>query len=649
MTHTQIKIVFLLLLLATAGLHAQQSCYQTGLNEGIEIYNEAQRLERGGRCVEAVPRFWEALRRFRLVRSCRDLPANHELDSWEDRCIRGVTACGGKMDETTFLNVSPPSLSFAGAGGNLEITVNTNASAWKVDRTPSWCTARRSNNRLTVTCSENTGSAGRSETLVVVANTLRYEITITQAGKASVETSGCASIKINEVQFAGTYADGARSAHGEKLFNHMTFMIPRINLDHLAMESNKIKLDFKIFDPDGRLLSGSDSGYTFSDEITARGNLQKNDMADVSQWGAGIGTAFAATGKYTFEIWCSGANLFSTGFEIFPKPVSPHENIKITDVQFMGKYADGTAGDFGKILYNHMTFLVPRISYTHLTEGNKMLQLDFRLLDPSGNLMAPVSGSNWIREITVSENMQQTGVVDVSEWGSANATAFAQTGHYQFEIRCSGVSLFSTSFEVVKPVSPASPASTVSPASPIPSASPARLKAGAGIKAGLNLSTVSNGMTDLDFLPDMMPAFHAGILLNLNFGYKNDTPGFFGLQTELLFSRQGFSLYGNDVIFNYITVPFLAKLYLYQGFNLEVGPWFGYLFGVDPNSTVISDNNIQLSGLKGGKDAGVAAGIGYDFKFGLVIGARYQHGLSDLASNLLWTNRNIAVSLGWKF
>ena len=644
MTHTKIKIVFLLLLLATASLHAQQSCYQIGLNEGREIYNEAQRLEKGGRCVEAVPRFWEALRRFRLVRSCRDLPANHELDSWEDRCIRGVTACGGKMDETTFLNVSPPSLSFASAGGNLEITVNTNASAWKIDRTPSWCTTRRSNNRLTVTCSENTGTTGRSEMLVIVANTLRYEITIDQTGKTPVETSDCTSIKIIDVQFAGTYADGARGGYGEKLFNHMTFMIPRINLDHLAMESKKIKLDFKIFDPNGRLLSGSDSGYTFSDEITARGNLQKNDMVDVSQWGAGNATAFAATGKYTFEIWCSGVKLFSTGFEVFPKPVSPNATIKITGVQFMGRYADGTAGDFDKILYNHMTFLVPRISYTNLTEGNKMLQLDFRLLDPSGSLMAPVSGNNWFKEITVSGNIQQADVFDVPEWGAANATAFAQTGHYQFEIRCSGVSLFSTSFEVVKPSSPVSPTSSISSASPASS-----LKVSAGIKAGLNMSTISNEMTDIEFLPDMKPAFHAGILLNLNFGYKNNVPGFFGLQTELLYSQQGFALNGNNINFNYITVPLLAKLYLYQGFNFELGPWFGFLLGVDPNSTVIKENNIQLSGLKGGKDAGIAAGIGYDFNFGLVVGARYQHGLSDMASNLLWTNRNIAVSLGWKF
>jgi tricorn protease-like protein len=64
---------------------------------------------------------------------------------------------------------------------------------------------------------------------------------------------------------------------------------------------------------------------------------------------------------------------------------------------------------------------------------------------------------------------------------------------------------------------------------------------------------------------------------------------------------------------------------------------------------IISEKNIKLSDLKGGKDVGVAAGIGYDFHFGLVAGARYLLGLSDVSNNLLWTNNVIAISLGWKF
>ena len=143
--------------------------------------------------------------------------------------------------------------------------------------------------------------------------------------------------------------------------------------------------------------------------------------------------------------------------------------------------------------------------------------------------------------------------------------------------------------------------------------------------------------------------FHAGIFLNLNFGGKDQQPGLFGLQPEVLYSRQGFAVGSRQINFDYITIPLMVKLYLYKGVNFEVGPWFSYLLSVSPNTIKFNSNNIQLSDLKDGKDVGVAAGIGYDLDMGLVVGARYQYGLSDMAGNLLWKNQVIAVSLGWKF
>ena len=117
MTRVRITIVLVFLLIVSIRGYAQQTCYQIGLVEGKEIFTDAQRLERSGKCVEAVPKYWEALRRFRLTRSCRDLPSNHELDSWEDRCIQGVAACGGKSNESTFLMASSQSLAFDENGG----------------------------------------------------------------------------------------------------------------------------------------------------------------------------------------------------------------------------------------------------------------------------------------------------------------------------------------------------------------------------------------------------------------------------------------------------------------------------------------------------------------------------------------------------
>ena len=648
MTRTRIKLAFVLLLFISIKGYAQQSCYQIGLVEGRGIFTDAQKLEKNGKYVEAVPRYWEALRRFRLTRSCRDLPSNHELDSWEDKCIQGVTACGGKSNESTYLMASPQSLAFDENGGERTITISTNSDAWRIERTPSWCVSQKNNNRLIVKCKENVGTSNRRENLVVVAGTLRYEIAIEQAGKTSLETPASASIKITDVRFAGKYADGATSGYGEKLSVDMTFLLPQITCDHLVMESKKIKLGIKILDPNGKLLSGTGSGYTWSEEITSRGNLQKNDVFDVSQWGDGNGTTFATTGKYAFEIWCSGVNMFSTSFEVFPKSVPPCESIKITEVQMKGKYADNTTGDYGLPLYNHMTFLLPRITGVLLTEESKTIKFDFSILDPDGRPLASTSGGSWQTEITFHGSINQSCVFDVQEWGSNNAVTFSKTGIYQFQILCSGVSLFKTSFEVEskqKPVQiPSSTSSTSSSSAAAATSAASRIKVGVGVKAGLNLVHVAD-----ETWADMRPDFHAGILLNLNFGHKGTKPGFFSLQPEVLYSRQGFAMDGEAVNLDYIMIPLMFKIYAYQGFNIEVGPWGSYLVSVNPDSKAINGMNIKLSDLKGGKDVGIAAGIGYDFNSGLVIGARYQHGLSEMASNVSWTNRVISISLGWKF
>ena len=173
-----------------------------------------------------------------------------------------------------------------------------------------------------------------------------------------------------------------------------------------------------------------------------------------------------------------------------------------------------------------------------------------------------------------------------------------------------------------------------------------------GIKGGLNLATIRNSMIDNGFSATIKPGFHAGIFLNWRF------TDVLGLQPEVLFSNQGFVVEGNTINFNYLHVPLMVKLYPGMGnFNIEFGPYFSFLMAVNPNSMEMKKDYdffsetvaFNLSNLKNGKDIGVAAGLGYEFHSGFVIGARYSHGLSDLAKNLLWKNSVAAVSLGFKF
>ena len=198
--YLQITIVIVFLWGITTGVCAQQSCYQIGLNEGMEIYNAAQRLERSGRCIDAVPQYWEAIQRFRLTRSCRDIPPNHELGAWEDRCVTGITTCGGKYNETTVLTGSARTLKFTEDGGEQFVTVYTNADTWSVESNPSWCTVRKSNNRLIINCNEHIATNSLNGRLIISANTLTFEIAIEQAGKPPVDTPAITSMKTADLE-----------------------------------------------------------------------------------------------------------------------------------------------------------------------------------------------------------------------------------------------------------------------------------------------------------------------------------------------------------------------------------------------------------------------------------------------------------------
>ena len=174
-----------------------------------------------------------------------------------------------------------------------------------------------------------------------------------------------------------------------------------------------------------------------------------------------------------------------------------------------------------------------------------------------------------------------------------------------------------------------------------------------GVKAGLNLANISTGSSDISFSPGMKADFHAGVVGNFHFGYRNEgSPigtGMFGLQPELLYSRQGFTFDGNSYNFDYLTLPVMLKLYVTKDVNIEAGPFFSYLLGVSPNSTVIGGAQIALSDLKGGLDAGLGIGAGFEMKSGLTVGARYLLGLANMDENLSWKNNVVALSLGWLF
>lgn len=173
-----------------------------------------------------------------------------------------------------------------------------------------------------------------------------------------------------------------------------------------------------------------------------------------------------------------------------------------------------------------------------------------------------------------------------------------------------------------------------------------------GVKAGLNMSTMSN---DMSFDPNfsMGMGFRVGALVNLHWGKRTanslNGTGLWGVQPEIVYSNQVVKSDGGDVKMNYIQVPIMLKVYPTSALSFEVGPEFSYLLSTSPDTMAADGAEMKVGDCKG-LIMGVGVGATYELDFGLVIGARYSLGLTDMAKNLKWKNSgNIQVALGWLF
>lgn len=142
-----------------------------------------------------------------------------------------------------------------------------------------------------------------------------------------------------------------------------------------------------------------------------------------------------------------------------------------------------------------------------------------------------------------------------------------------------------------------------------------------GLKAGSNYSDFSNA----GFKTEGLVGFHAGAIVGFEI---NDN---FSIEEEFLYSTQGATLKGGlmdgkDIKLSYVTVPILVKYKTDFGLYLEAGPQVGILVDEDFEALGINSDNDFAEKI----DGGVVAGIGYQFKNGLGIGARYYLSFTDV-------------------
>ncbi len=141
-----------------------------------------------------------------------------------------------------------------------------------------------------------------------------------------------------------------------------------------------------------------------------------------------------------------------------------------------------------------------------------------------------------------------------------------------------------------------------------------------GIKAGINSA---NFGSDSD--TKTVIGFHFGPYVSIGITDK------FALQPELLYSTQGAEISANNVTssesLSYINLPIMAKIYVANGFNIQVGPYVGVLLNFDSES---DDTSVAAGVDYKGFDYGVGLGLAYEFDGGFNFGGRYNFGLADV-------------------
>ncbi|WP_026038885.1 porin family protein [Myroides injenensis] len=188
-----------------------------------------------------------------------------------------------------------------------------------------------------------------------------------------------------------------------------------------------------------------------------------------------------------------------------------------------------------------------------------------------------------------------------------------------------------------------------------------------GAKGGLNVSNI----TDADYTSSRT-SFHIGVVAEIFINEK------FSIQPEILYSAQGFkidrsfSFIGENTKIDmtskmdYINIPIMAKYYVWQGLNIQLGPQFGFLtsaknkindFTVDGrniedyiNENMPKDFKDQMKTF----DFGLNVGAGYELPIGVFFDARYNIGLTNVAKKeegekVKGKNGVFQLSVGYKF
>lgn len=180
-----------------------------------------------------------------------------------------------------------------------------------------------------------------------------------------------------------------------------------------------------------------------------------------------------------------------------------------------------------------------------------------------------------------------------------------------------------------------------------------------GVIGDLNISTLRSGANDI-IKPDFSykAGYGAGVGFQLRFMKRNERSdaetGLFAIQPEIKYVLLGAnyrkSVLGQvdtegSISFGYVMIPVMIQYFPKKYFFIELGPEFTFNVYRDPETVNVGTYNLNFSNLSS-KDVMLGVGIGID-KDGYRIGIRYNHGYSEYAKNIDWSNSSIQLTIGY--
>lgn len=172
-----------------------------------------------------------------------------------------------------------------------------------------------------------------------------------------------------------------------------------------------------------------------------------------------------------------------------------------------------------------------------------------------------------------------------------------------------------------------------------------------GVRGGVNFSTITGD----DFEdPKSRTSFYAGLVAEAFITEK------FALQGEAFYSGQGFDIEETtfagltvtpaaEFQIDYIQIPFLAKIYLIEGFNIHAGPQFGFKINEEIDTDPTSDGGDFDTDRVKDFDFQLAAGAEFKLTSGFFIQARYTYGFSEVVEDSDAHNSTFSTGIGFMF